>query len=225
MGIKSATVKEIQELDRKAIQDHGVESLFLMENAGRAVAQEAMKVLKDKRNKRIAVLCGKGNNGGDGFVAARYLINKGYEVKKILVGQVKEITSDAYTNLDLLLKLNQEIIEIPDEKTFRIKKQKLKGPALIIDALLGVGLNGEVRQPFKTVIEFLNKSKKSIISIDVPSGLDVDKGIPLGSCIKADKTITFSLAKKGFFINQGPEFVGKLKVVDIGIPKRLLRRF
>ncbi|MBM3251643.1 MAG: NAD(P)H-hydrate epimerase [Candidatus Omnitrophica bacterium] len=223
--MKLATAKQIQELDRIAIEDYGIESLFLMENAGRAVADEVAKTLKNSKNKKIAVFCGKGNNGGDGFVAARYLINKGFEVKNFLSGKVKEITSDAKTNLDLFLKMDQEIILVPDEKSFRRHKDKLKGINLIIDALLGVGLKGEIRQPYKTIINFLNKSKKTIISVDVPSGLDATTGEPLGVCIKAEKTVTFGLAKTGFFKNQGPKFAGRLKVVDIGWPKNLIRSF
>jgi len=221
--MKTVTAKQIKELDRIAIQNLGIESLFLMENAGRAIAEEVVKLLKNKKNKKISIFCGKGNNGGDGFVAARYLIKKNFEVKNFLVGQVKEITSDACTNLDLLLKMEQKIIQIPDGKSFRRHKDKVKGSGLIIDALLGVGLQGEVREPFKSIIEFLNKSRRPIVSVDAPSGLDATTGKFLGVCVKADKTVTFGLAKKGFFINQGSEFVGKLKVVDIGWPKSLIR--
>ncbi|MFH1655238.1 MAG: NAD(P)H-hydrate epimerase [Candidatus Omnitrophota bacterium] len=222
--MKTVTAKQIQGLDRIAIRDYGIESLFLMENAGKAVAEEVMRILKNSKNKKIAIFCGKGNNGGDGFVAARYLINKGFQVKNFLVGQVKEITSDAHTNLDLLLKMEQKIIQIPDAGAFRRHKDKLKGPCLVVDALLGVGLQGKVREPFETIINFLNKSRKTVISVDVPSGLDATTGEPLGTCIEADETITFGLVKKGFLKNQGPEFVGELKVVDIGWPKNLLRR-
>jgi NAD(P)H-hydrate epimerase len=221
--MKQATAKQIQQLDRVAIEHYKIESLFLMENAGKAVADEVAQALKNSKNKKIAVFCGKGNNGGDGFVAARYLINQGFEIKNFLLGKVKEITSDAKINFDLLSKMGQEIIQIPDEKSFQKYKDKLKGTILIIDAILGVGLNGEVRQPYKTIINFLNKSRKTIVSVDVPSGLDATTGEPLGICIKANKTVTFGLAKTGFFKNQGSKFVGKLKVADIGWPKELVR--
>jgi NAD(P)H-hydrate epimerase len=222
--MKIVTTREIQALDRKAIEDFKIDSLFLMENAGRAVAYEAIQFLNKLKDKKIAVFCGRGNNGGDGFVAARYLINKGFIVKIFLVGKVKEITTDAYANLDLLLKSGQKIIIISNLNSFKKQKYILRDYPLVIDALLGVGLRGDVREPFRTIIEFLNRSKKNVISVDVPSGLDATLGKPLGVCIRARKTVTFSLAKRGFFINQGPNFVGRLKVVDIGIPKGLIKK-
>lgn len=222
--MKVANARQIQELDRKAIEVLGIESLFLMENAGRAVAERAASILKNSKNRNIAVLCGTGNNGGDGFVAARYLINKGFKVKIFLLGLVKNITNDSRANLDLLNRLNQKVVEIANTKSFSKQKHDIRNGTLIIDALLGVGLKGEVREPARTAIDFLNRSKKTIISIDTPSGLDVTTGMPLGICITADETITFSLAKKGFFINQGPDFIGKLTVVDIGIPRHLIKQ-
>lgn len=222
--IKQITSQQIQRLDSIAINQYKIDSLFLMENAGRSVADEVVSILKNKKIKKIAIICGKGNNGGDGFVAARYLINQGFEVKNFLLGKVKEITSDSRANLDMLLKSNQKILEIPNLKAFNSMEKNIKDCSLIIDAIFGVGLKGKVKEPFKTVINFLNRSGKMVVSIDVPSGLDANTGLPLGVCVKADKTISFTLAKKGFFLNQGPDFVGKLKIAGIGIPKSLIQR-
>lgn len=221
--MKQVTSKQIQNLDNIAINKHKIDSLFLMENAGRVVSEEVASILKNKKTKKVVVICGKGNNGGDGFVAARYLINQGFEVKNFLIGKVKEITSDAYANLDMLLKLNQKIFEVSGPKAFNSQKKNIKDCAVVIDAIFGVGLKGELREPCKTIIKFLNRSKKIVISVDVPSGLDANTGLPLGTCVKADRTVTFTLAKKGFFINQGPKFIGKLRIADIGIPKNLIR--
>lgn len=220
---RSVTVKQIQNLDNLAINKYKINSLFLMENAGKAVADEVVRILNNKKAKKVAIICGKGNNGGDGFVAARYLINQGISVKNFLIGKVKEITSDSYANLDILLKLGQKIWEISDMKSFNRCKANIKDCQIIIDAIFGVGLKGELREPAKAVIVFLNHSKKKVISVDVPSGLDATTGFPLGTCVRADRTVSFTLSKKGFSINQGPEVVGKLKVVDIGIPKNLIR--
>lgn len=220
---KQASAKQIQNLDNIAINKYKVDSLFLMENAGKAVADEVLGILKNKKSKKVAVICGKGNNGGDGFVAARYLVNQGFEVKNFLIGKVKEITSDSRANLDILLNLNQNIFEVIDMKTFNGYKKIIKDCQMVIDAIFGVGLKGEIKEPAKTVINFLNRSKKKIVSVDVPSGLDATSGLMLGACVRASSTVTFTLAKKGFFINDGPEFIGKLKIVDIGIPKNLMR--
>ncbi|HOX54674.1 MAG: NAD(P)H-hydrate epimerase [Candidatus Omnitrophica bacterium] len=221
--IKQASAKQIQKLDNIAINKYKVDSLFLMENAGKAVAEEVLSILKKRKFKKIAVICGKGNNGGDGLVAARYLVSRGFEVKNFLIGKVKEITSDSRANLDILLNLNQNIFEILDIRTFNGYKKIIKDCEMVIDAIFGVGLKGEVKEPAKTIINFLNRSRKVVVSVDVPSGLDATSGLVLGACVKASSTVSFTLAKKGFFINDGPKFIGKLKVVDIGIPKNLMR--
>ncbi|MBM3247855.1 MAG: NAD(P)H-hydrate epimerase [Candidatus Omnitrophica bacterium] len=221
--LKQVTAQQIRNLDDIAINKYKIDSLFLMENAGKAVADEVARILINKKTKKVAIVCGKGNNGGDGFVAARYLLNQGFEVKNFLLGKVKEITSDAYANLNMLLNLGQKISEIPDIKTFNRYKKDIRDCQIVVDAIFGVGLKGEPGGPAKAVINFLNRSKKKVVSVDVPSGLDATTGIPLGACVTADRTVTFTLAKKGFFMNKGPKFIGKLKIVDIGIPKHLVR--
>jgi len=221
--VKQVTAKQIQNLDNIAINKYEIDSLFLMENAGKAVADEVASILINKKTKKVAIVCGKGNNGGDGFVAARYLLNQGFEVKNFLLGKVKEITSDAYANLEMLLNLGQKIYEIPNIKSFNRYKKNIRDCQIVIDAIFGVGLKGKLREPAKTVINFLNRSKRQVVSVDVPSGLDATTGFVLGTCVKADRTVTFTLAKKGFFINQGPKFIGKLKIADIGVPKNLVR--
>ncbi|HPN88315.1 MAG TPA: NAD(P)H-hydrate epimerase [Candidatus Omnitrophota bacterium] len=217
---KYVTVKEIQRLDRIAIDHYKIPSLFLMENAGRAVAREVVKFLKKKnKNGWVSVFCGTGNNGGDGLVAARYLKQANIKIKVFLIGKKECLKNDAAVNYRLL---NQ--VKCPVAEVSRITKPFIKNIAqscLIVDALFGVGLNREVTSFVKEIIELLNKSQKNIFAVDIPSGLDGTTGVIHGVCIKAQKTVTFTFAKKGFFLRQGPQHVGQIVVVPIGIPKKI----
>jgi NAD(P)H-hydrate epimerase len=218
---RSVTRAEVRELDRRAIEEYGIPGVVLMENAGRAVAEEAVKMLPTRDTKRVAILCGKGNNGGDGFVAARHLHNRGVEVRVYLLCKVEEVASspDAYTHLKIVQKMGLPIKEVPTEGKTEEVLSGLKGFDLLIDALLGTGLTGEVREPYKILIQGLNASGVPILSVDIPSGLDCDGGHVLGAAVRATRTVTFILPKVGFFKGQGPAHVGELVVADIGIPR------
>jgi len=199
--MRRVSVKEMQELDRRAIEEKGIPSIVLMENAGRKVAEEVIA-------KSAAIFCSTGNNGGDGFVAARHLAEKGIEVKVYIVGKRSSIKNDPKINLD---KLNIGIKEIDSPVSI--------DSDIIIDAIFGIGLKGAVREPARSIIVDLNKRNIPILSIDVPSGLDADTGEVLGEAIRATKTVTMQFPKKGFYLNEGPERVGKVVAVDIGIPE------
>ncbi|HLF19023.1 MAG TPA: NAD(P)H-hydrate epimerase [Candidatus Omnitrophota bacterium] len=220
MKQNSVTVKQIQRLDRLAIESYGVPSLILMENAGRALAQEVSKTLKNKR--RVCVICGIGNNAGDGFVGARHLINAGKKVDIILIGKGSKLKEDAFVNYSILKKLKYPIQEVSQARSFVVRK--IKAADIIVDAIFGVGLNREVAEPFKSFIEAINTHARKIIAVDIPSGLDGTSGKKYGVCIRANKTVTFTFMKKGFLVNEGPKHAGKIIVVDIGIPKRLRDR-
>lgn len=217
MKKKIVTVKQIQDLDRNAIERIGIPSLVLMENAGRSVAEEVLKTLKDK--KKICVICGLGNNAGDGFVVARYLINAGKKVDIVLIGKGKNLKEDAFMNYSILKKLKYPIQEISGINKTVV--QKIKAADAVVDAIFGVGLNRRVGAPFKSFIEAINAYAQKIISVDIPSGLDGTTGGTYGVCVRADKTITFTFMKKGFLLEQGPRMAGRVVVVDIGIPKCL----
>ena len=208
------SVKEMQELDRRAIEGKGIPSMLLMENAGRCVSEAALEMLRaNSSGRRVSVFCGTGNNGGDGFVTARYLSEKGVSVKVYVVGNMSHIKGDPAINMGILEKSRidiKEIISIIDIDA-----------DLIIDAIFGIGLKGSVRELARSIIEGLNKKHLPIISIDVPSGLDADTGEVSGVAIKARKTVTMQFAKKGFYMNKGPEHTGEVLVVDIGIPEEL----
>lgn len=211
--MKALSVSEMKELDRKAIEELGVPSIILMENAGRWVSDIAVDMLGDAPGKKVAIFCGTGNNGGDGFVATRYLIKRGIEILVYIIGERSHIKNDPLINLATLEKMGVRVngISLP-----------LKIDAdLIIDAIFGIGLKGEVKEPVRSIIKDLNKKNIPIISIDVPSGLDADTGQVLGEAIKARKTVTMQFPKKGFYINKGPEYTGEVVTVDIGIPEKL----
>ena len=221
---KGVTRAEVKELDLKAIEEYGILGVVLMENAGRSVAEEAMKMLPARDTRRVAIFCGKGNNGGDGFVAARNLHNNGVEVKIYLLCKVEDVASspDAYTHFKVVQKMGLPIKEVLTEPEVKEISPQIKGFDLLIDSLLGTGLTGEVREPYKTLVKVINVAGIPILSVDIPSGLDCDEGRPLGVAVKATKTVTFILPKVGFFKNEGPNYVGELIVDDIGIPKKVL---
>ena len=207
--MKIVSVKEMQELDRIAIEDKGIPSITLMENAGRVVSEIALTELKSIKNKKTAVFCGSGNNGGDGFVAARHLFNKGIDVSVYLIGPRTNLKNDPKINAEALDNIGVKIHEISAPVSI--------DHGLIIDAIFGIGLKGEVREPAKSIINDLNKKSLMIISVDVPSGLDADTGEILGASVKAGITVTMQFLKRGFYKNNGPEYTGKIIAVDIGI--------
>src|SRR3989338_6646068 len=174
------TAKEAKEIDLHLREKIGVSTLVLMENAGGSVAQEAEKLLKEKA--RVAIFCGKGNNGGDGFVAARHLLAGGIMPDTFLAGRICDVKDEARINLDILIRLKQKVTEV-DEGNISPIKRKISRYGLIIDALLGVGLSGEVRGIFKDLIELINSSKARVLAVDIPSGLDATTGKIFGSCV------------------------------------------
>jgi NAD(P)H-hydrate epimerase len=210
MKMKIVSVGEMQEIDQKAIQEIGIPSLILMENAGRCVADIAMEMLGSARShKKVAIFCGTGNNGGDGFVAARHLFNKGVKVSVYLIGKKSALKDDP--------KINASILE-----NIGVKIKEISGPVdidgdLIIDAIFGIGLKGEVKELAGSIITSINKKAAPVISVDVPSGLDADTGKVLAVAIKADTTVTMQFPKKGFYLNSGPEYTGRVVVTDIGV--------
>lgn len=208
------SIKEASILDRKAEVILGVDSSLLMENAGRSIAEEALKLLRPKV--QAAVFCGKGNNAGDGFVAARHLLAKGIKVKVFLAAKKSGLKGIARDNYKILLRLKQKI-RILDERRLKNLAKEIRHYGLVIDALLGIGLKGAPRGLIGKVIIILNNSGKPVISIDVPSGLNADHGKAEGACIKAKRTITFIALKKGMLKKEAKKYCGKIIVRDLGV--------
>lgn len=212
------TASEMQEMDRQTIESFGIPGRVLMENAGRAATHILMEHFANLQTKRIGVVAGRGNNGGDGFVIARYLKQKGVHVHVFLLTEAKRIQGDAAANFKLLKPLAIPVTEIPDENLFLKNKPKMTDLDVVVDAILGTGLKSDVKGYFKTVIDFINNLKKPVFAVDIPSGLNSDTGQPCGTCIRAKVTATFGFAKIGHIIYPGADFTGKLEIVEIGIP-------
>lgn len=221
---KALTREEMRELDRKAIDEYKIPGIILMENAGRNVAEEILQMTDDPHQAKVAILCGKGNNGGDGFVVARHLHNHSIHVDVFLIARVSDILKDgdSGTNLQILLNMKIPVKEIFDIPGVNSILKELHNYNILADALFGTGLSGDVREPFKTLIGGVNNLNKPIISVDIPSGLDCNTGKILGAAIKATKTVTFAIAKKGFYLNDGPSYTGKVIVSDISFPRELI---
>lgn len=210
---------QIQIFDKLAIENYGIPSIVLMENAGRAVAHETLNILKGKRNASVSVVCGTGNNGGDGLVAARHLENAGIETHIFLIGKSVALKNDAAVNYKIFKKLKHPIQETPIFNSILLKH--ITKSDVVIDAMFGVGVNRMLGEPYKSYIEGINQKSRFTISIDVPSGLDATTGEIYGSCIKAHTTVTFTFLKRGLIKGQGSKQSGKVIVADIGIPLKL----
>ena len=217
--IRAATREEMRELDRRAIEEYGIPGVVLMENAGTAATRAALDMISDVTDPRIVILCGRGNNGGDGFVIARHLHNAGLAPRVLLIGSTDKVGGDARINLDVALKMG---IAVPEVASADELRPAVLGCDLIVDALLGTGLSGDVRAPFDGAIDLINESCARVLAVDIPSGLDANDGRILGRCVRADRTITFALAKIGFYRNDGPRVTGGITVADISIPRELL---
>lgn len=218
------TAEQMQNIDRQTIESFGIPGIILMENAGKGAFAMLFKKFKHIRSKKIAVMAGRGNNGGDGFVIARYLMEKKVNVTVFLLSSKEKLTGDAKINMQLFQKLcsrssSGSIIEIPDADTFEKLKTCIVHHDLFIDAILGTGLNSNVRGFFKDAVDLINSCQKPVFSIDIPSGLHSDTGQPLGTSVKADATATFAFAKAGHVLYPGNRYTGDLEIIDIGIPE------
>lgn len=220
--MKIVTAETMQRLDRRAIEECGIPGIVLMENAGRGAARVIEKNYPGLVNKKVAVFSGKGNNGGDGFVIARHLVNQGVDVKIYLLAAGGCLRGDAETNFNIVRQMGIDIFELRDATSLDVVRTELKAYDLIVDAIFGTGLNSEVRGVFGEVIELLNQADIPRIAVDIPSGLNANTGKVLGNCIRADLTITFAHPKLGLLIHPGLEYVEKLEIIDISIPKYLI---
>ncbi|MBN1807354.1 MAG: NAD(P)H-hydrate epimerase [Sedimentisphaerales bacterium] len=210
---------EVRAFDAWAINALGIAGVVLMENAGRSCAELIMKKLSGSSSSKVCIFCGTGNNGGDGFVIARHLHNDSFPVKVVICGRPEKIKGDARANLDLWLGLKQKIenLDFTEDITEQVNKF-CNGTDLIVDAIFGTGLSGELKDGYKELVEAINKQDIPVVAVDIPSGLDCDTGRPLGAAIKAESTVTFAAMKKGFAENpQSLEYTGEVFVASIGV--------
>jgi len=220
--MKVVTSQQIREIDRKAIEENNLSGLILMENAGSRIFQSLKNIYPDLRLKKIIIFAGSGNNGGDGFVVARHLYNYGVKAKVFLLAPFNKVIGEAGENLNTINKMGVELIEAETTKLEEIQRT-IQNSDLIIDAILGTGLQGKVTGLKAKIIDLINIANKEVVAIDVPSGLDTDTGKIEGPCIKATHTITLALPKIGLLIFPGASYAGKVMVEDIGIPSYLLK--
>jgi len=217
--MKVTTAAQMQAIDNFTINKIGIPGVVLMENAGKAVADTVSNYFDEAF--RIVILCGKGNNGGDGFVVARHLYNSGFDVRVYIIGEKKNIKGDAKINLDIFEKMSTRIKEITDEKQLKNLKMNLLHSDLIIDAIFGTGLDSAVRGIYGKTIELVNECDVPVLSVDLPSGLCADHGKILGDVIDADCTVTFGLPKRCLYLYPAASKVGMLEVADISFPPDL----
>lgn len=209
-------------LDRSLIEDHGIPGIVLMEHAALGVARIALASAREHGLDRVVVACGRGNNGGDGWAIARLLRDR-VEVAVVSTGSPRE-GSDAAINARIAERLDIEVIDAATPDAVEATAPRLEG-ALLVDALLGTGLDRPVEGPLATLVERMNERATPIVAVDLPSGLDDRTGRPTGRCIRATTTATMVAPKPGMLLPHASEWIGDLEVVDIGAPVDVVRRF
>ena len=219
--IKVVTAKEMQELDRRAVVEYGIPSLVLMENAGAETARALVTAYPAAS--RVAVLCGSGNNGGDGFVVARHLLNRGTTVETLLLARRHDIKGDARVNLEILEKMGGAPVEVTGADGLAALPQRISRADVVVDALLGTGAQGPARDFLAEVIEAVNRAARPVVSVDLPSGLSADDPEPPGPAVRAALTVTFALPKRCLLLYPAAGHAGTVRVVDIGLPADLCR--
>lgn len=210
-AVQSLSREQVRELDRRAMEEFSVPGLVLMENAGRGCAEWLMALNAERLP--TLVVCGPGNNGGDGFVIARHLDNHGWPVTAWLYGDASRLPPDAAVNFAIAQRSG---LLAPPPPQFR---------GWIVDALFGTGLTRPLGPPYDTLIAALNASGNPIFAVDIPSGLDCDSGVPLGPAICAQYTATFVARKRGFDNPAAARWTGQVRVIDIGAPRRLVEQY
>jgi hydroxyethylthiazole kinase-like uncharacterized protein yjeF len=211
---------QMQRLDGMATSRFRIPGLLLMENAGRGVVERLLHHTGDPAGRSVLVVCGKGNNGGDGFVIARHLLNRGAQVYVALAGSRRQIRGDARTNLEALLAIRRaghpslHILNGTSPRSLRPAAEA----GLIVDALLGTGFTGELHGSYRRIVEWINTRSAFVVAVDIPSGVDAATGIVANVAVRADLTVTMLLGKIGHYVGDGRECAGIVETVDIGTP-------
>ena len=217
--MKILDARQTKSIDERAIREYGIPGIVLMENAGLQVVDYLESHFDDLEERRILVLCGKGNNGGDGMVVAKHLHNRGYAPRILLFGRKSDTKDEALVNLKILEKSGAEVQEIADVREWHDFLPELGDFQMIVDALIGIGVQGGVRGFLEEVMRDVNNASAVRISVDVPSGLSADTNEIPGICIQAEATVTFSCPKIPHIFLPAEEKVGEVFIADIGIPE------
>ncbi len=214
--------QQMREADRVTIEEIGIPSPVLMECAGRQVVSTLQQRFDDLPLLRVAVLCGTGNNGGDGFVVARTLLQAGGDASVFLVGRVADVRGDARVNLEILGRLGHTVVEVTDEQEWDLHFSDIATCGLVVDALFGTGLSRPLEGLYETIVRDLNGSELRVVSVDVPSGLSADTADVMGEAIEADLTVTFAAPKVAHMLPPAEDRCGEVVVADIGIPREVV---
>ncbi len=220
--------EQVRDLDRRAADGYGLPGLVLMENAGRGCAELLMRLNPERLP--TVILCGPGNNGGDGFVIARHLDNHGWGVEVVVVADNHKFTPDAEANFNVVSDAGIPFVQChpahfgPSQQDF-LARRRLAPAGWIVDALFGTGLSRPLAAPFDWLVGAVNACGRPVLAIDIPSGLDCDTGEPLGPAVRATHTATFVAPKKGFANPHSREWTGEVHVVDIGAPRKLVDEY
>jgi NAD(P)H-hydrate epimerase len=218
------TAQEMRELDRLTIEEYGTPGHVLMERAGAGATEALLREFPHIHKSLVLIVAGKGNNGGDGFVIARLLKKQGVKCEVVLVARKAEVKGEALRNLTAFLGLRGRMTEVTEPAQLDLVQEKLSRSGLVVDALLGTGLNSPVRGLMAALIDLINASGVPVVAVDIPSGLDADTGAPLGTAIQAELTVTFGYPKIGQIGDPGATHIGRLVIVDIGIALEALAR-
>jgi NAD(P)H-hydrate epimerase len=210
---------EVREVDRRAIEEYGMSGLVLMENAGRGCVDTLCRL---GCGGPVAVVCGKGNNAGDGFVIARHLDLRAVPVRIVLLGSASDMRGDAAANYAIIARCTVPIVDLSQHFDVTQFDEQLAGAEWIVDALLGTGAAGTPRPPMDAAIRRLNAASAKRLAVDLPSGLDCDSGEPGDPTFRANHTCTFVAAKTGFSNPKAAPYLGQVHVLDIGAPRRVL---
>lgn len=221
--MKLVTAQEMKELDTKAQAEYAVPGIVLMDNAAQAAADAVNDALEELDGESAVILCGCGNNGGDGFGAARWLQNYGAKVRVFVVGTALEnIKGDAALELAMLQKTGVEPELLQSEDDWLVAELAAAKSDVLVDALLGTGFHGELEGDFLRACQLLNDSGKYIVAVDVPTGVNADNGSVAKDAVRADKTITMALTKTGLLLYPGREYCGDIELADIGLPAKMV---
>ncbi len=212
------TAKQMRGVDRRTIDDIGLPSLVLMENAGRQVVAALESLIDELSIRRVVALCGTGSNGGDGFVVARTLQQRGIDVSVVLIGAAADVRGDARVNLDIIGRLGVPIVEVTDAHGWELHAPQVTSADIVIDAIMGTGLSRALTGVHDTIVADLNSSPATVVAIDVPSGMSADTNELIGPAVRADITVTLGAPKIPLVLPPAEHAAGDVVVADIGIP-------
>lgn len=219
--MRLATAQEIRNIDRRAIREFGIPGPVLMENAASALASEMERFFSGLEGVKVGILCGRGNNGGDGLALARRLRVRGVPVRVALLAPFAALSGEAKLNLAILRRTDVEI------------RQNAGAPALadvidwadiLVDAMLGVGLGSPLKGAYARAVELMNSAGRPVVAVDIPTGIDADRGSIMGSAVRADLTVTMALPKRGLYLYPGASHAGEVRVADLGMPTEAIDR-